>query len=103
MYYFKIILCIFTLVFTLVLCSCSSPTRIETRTVCEAQLPLNLSIPTLELESVYIDVKTEDNKTFYIFDSENFRKMTENDVNILNHVQALDKIISEYKKYYKEN
>lgn len=101
MYYFKIILCV--LVFTLVLCSCSSPTRIETRTVCEAQLPLNLPIPTLELESVYIDVKSENNKTFYIFDSENFRKMTENDVNILNHVQALDKIISEYKKYYKEN
>ena len=103
MYYFKIILCIFILVFTLALSACSSPTRIETRTVCEAQLPLNLSIPTLELESVYIDVKTENNRTFYIFDSENFRKMTENDVNILNHVQALDKIISEYKKYYKEN
>ena len=103
MYYFKIILCIFILVFTLALCSCSSPTRIETRTVCEAPLPLNLSIPTLELESVYIDVKTENNRTFYIFDSENFRKMTENDVNILNHVQALNKIISEYKKYYKEN
>ena len=103
MYYFKIILCIFILVFTLVLCACSSPARIETRTVCESPLPLNLPIPTLELESVYIDVKTEDNKTFYIFDSENFRKMTENDVNILNHVQALDKIISEYKKYYKEN
>ena len=103
MYYFKIILCIFILVFTLALCACSSPTRIETRTVCEAQLPLNLSIPTLELEPVYIDVKTENNRTFYIFDSENFRKMTENDVNILNHVQALDKIISEYKKYYKEN
>ena len=101
MHYFKIILCV--LVFTLVLSACSSPTRIETRTVCEAQLPLNLPIPTLELESVYIDVKTENNKTFYIFDSENFRKMTENDVNILNHVQALDKIISEYKKYYKEN
>lgn len=101
MYYFKIILCV--LVFTLVLCSCSSPTRIETRTVCEAQLPLNLPIPTLELESVYIDVKSENNKTFYIFDSENFRKMSENDVNILNHVQALNKIISEYKKYYKEN
>ena len=100
MYYFKIILCIFILVFTLALCACSSPTRIETRTVCEAPLPLNLSIPTLELESVYIDVKSENNKTFYIFDSENFRKMTENDVNILNHVQALDKIISEYKKYY---
>lgn len=103
MYYFKIILCIFILVFTLALCACSSPTRIETRTVCEARLPLNLTIPTLELESVYIDVKSENNKTFYIFDSENFRKMTENDVNILNHVQALDKIISEYKKYYKEN
>ena len=103
MYYFKIILCIFILVFALALSACSSPTRIETRTVCEAQLPLNLSIPTLELESVYIDVKTENNRTFYIFDSENFRKMTENDVNILNHVQALDKIISEYKKYYKEN
>lgn len=103
MYYFKIILCVFILVFTLALCACSSPTRIETRTVCEAQLPLNLTIPTLELESVYIDVKTENNKTLYIFDSENFRKMTENDVNILNHVQALDKIISEYKKYYKEN
>lgn len=102
MYYFKIILCIFILIFTLTLCACSSPTRIETRTVCEAQLPLNLSIPTLELESVYIDVKSENNKTFYIFDSENFRKMTENDVNILNHVQALNKIISEYKKYYKE-
>ena len=101
MYYIKIILCV--LVLTLVLCSCSSPTRIETRTVCEAQLPLNLPIPTLELESVYIDVKSENNKTFYIFDSENFRKMTENDVNILNHVQALNKIISEYKKYYKEN
>ena len=103
MCYFKIILCIFILVFTLALSACSSPTRIETRTVCEAQLPLNLPIPTLELESVYIDVKTENNRTFYIFDSENFRKMTENDVNILNHVQALDKIISEYKKYYKEN
>ena len=101
MYYIKIILCV--LVLTLVLCSCSSPTRIETRTVCEAQLPLNLPIPTLELESVYIDVKSENNKTFYIFDSENFRKMTENDVSILNHVQALDKIISEYKKYYREN
>lgn len=103
MYYFKIILCIVILVVTFMLCGCSSPTRIETRTVCEAQLPLNLTIPTLELESVYIDVKSENNKTFYIFDSENFRKMTENDVNILNHVQALDKIISEYKKYYKEN
>ena len=103
MYYFKIILCIFILVFTLALCACSSPTRIETRTVCEAQLPLNLPIPTLELESVYIDVKSENNKTFYIFDSENFRKMTENDVNILNHVQALDKIITKYKKYHKEN
>lgn len=103
MCYFKIILRIFILVFTLALCACSSPTRIETRTICEAQLPLNLPIPTLELESVYIDVKTENNKTFYIFDSENFRKMTENDVTILNHVQALDKIISEYKKYYKEN
>lgn len=103
MYYFKIILCISILVFALVLCGCSSPAKIETRTVCESQLPLNLPIPTLELESVYIDVKSENNKTFYIFDSENFRKMTENDVNILNHVQALDKIISEYKKYYKEN
>ena len=103
MYYFKIILCIFILVFTLALCACSSPARIETRTVCEAPLPLNLPIPTLELDSVYIDVKTENNRTFYIFDSENFRKMTENDVNILNHVQALNKIISEYKKYYKEN
>ena len=99
MCYFKII---FILVFALALCACSSPSRIETRTVCESQLPLNLPIPTLELESVYIDVKSENDKTFYIFDSENFRKMSENDVNILNHVQALDKIISEYKKYYKE-
>src|SRR5574344_296103 len=100
MCYFKIIFCV--LPFTLALCGCSSPAKIETRTVCESQLPLNLPIPELELESVYIDVKSENDKTFYIFDSENFRKMSENDVNILNHVQALDKIISEYKKYYKE-
>ena len=40
MYYFKIILCIVILVVTFMLCGCSSPTRVETRTVCEAQLPL---------------------------------------------------------------
>lgn len=103
MYYFKIILAFIILLLTVSLSACSSPSVIETRTVCEQQLPLNLQVPNLELDSVYIDVKTENNKTLYIFDSENFRKMTENDVNILNHVQALDKIISEYKKYYKEN
>ena len=100
MYYFKIILCIFILVFTLVLCACSSPTRIETRTVCEKRLPLNLETPELVLQDVFIDVQSKDNKVYYIFDSENFRKMTENDLEILNAFQAQNKIISEYKKYY---
>lgn len=98
MYYIKIILCV--LVFTLALCACSSPTRIETRTVCEAQLPLNLETPELVLQDVFIDVQSKDNKVYYIFDSENFRKMTENDLEILNAFQAQNKIISEYKKYY---
>ena len=73
---------------------------IETKTVCEKRLPLNLETPKLVLQDVFIDVQTKDNKVYYIFDSENFRKMTENDLEILNVFQAQQKIIYEYKKYY---
>ena len=81
-----------------VLSGCSN--TIETKTVCEKRLPLNLETPELVLQDVFIDVQTKDNKVYYIFDSENFRKMTENDLEILNAFQAQQKIISEYKKYY---
>lgn len=81
-----------------VLSGCSS--TIETKTVCEKRLPLNLETPKLVLQDVFIDVQTKDNKVYYIFDSENFRKMTENDLEILNAFQAQQKIIYEYKKYY---
>lgn len=74
--------------------------KIETKTICEKPLPLNLKAPELVLQDVFIDVQTKDNKVYYIFDSENFRKMTENDIEILNVFQAQEKIISEYKKYY---
>lgn len=74
--------------------------KIETKTICEKRLPLNLEAPKLVLQDVFIDVQTKDNKVYYIFDSENFRKMTENDIEILNVFQAQEKIISEYKKYY---
>lgn len=80
------------------LSGCSN--TIETKTVCEKRLPLNLETPELVLQDVFIDVQSKDNKVYYIFDSENFRKMTENDLEILNVVQAQQKIISEYKKYY---
>ena len=80
------------------LSGCSN--TIETKTVCEKHLPLNLEAPKLVLQDVFIDVQTKDNKVYYIFDSENFRKMTENDLEILNAFQAQQKIISEYKRYY---
>lgn len=80
------------------LSGCSN--TIETKTVCEKRLPLNLETPELVLQDVFIDVQTKDNKVYYIFDSENFRKMTENDLEILNAFQAQEKIIYEYKKYY---
>ena len=82
-----------------VLSGCSN--TIETKTVCEKRLPLNLETPELVLQDVFIDVQSKDNKVYYIFDSENFRKMTENDLEILNAFQAQQKIIYEYKKYYK--
>ena len=81
-----------------VLSGCSN--TIETKTVCEKRLPLNLETPKLVLQNVFIDVQSKDNKVYYIFDSENFRKMTENDLEILNAFQAQQKIIHEYKKYY---
>ena len=81
-----------------VLSGCSN--TIETKTVCEKRLPLNLDTPELVLQNVFIDVQSKDNKVYYIFDSENFRKMTENDLEILNAFQAQQKIIYEYKKYY---
>ena len=80
------------------LSGCSN--TIETKTVCEKRLPLNLEAPKLVLQDVFIDVQSKDNKVYYIFDSENFRKMTENDLEILNAFQAQQKIIYEYKKYY---
>ena len=80
------------------LSGCSN--TIETKTVCEKRLPLNLETPELVLQDVFIDVQSKDNKVYYIFDSENFRKMTENDLEILNAFQARQKIIYEYKKYY---
>ena len=79
-----------------VLSGCSN--TIETKTVCEKRLPLNLETPELVLQNVFIDVQSKDNKVYYIFDSENFRKMTENDLEILNAFQAQQKIIHEYKK-----
>ena len=82
-----------------VLSGCSN--TIETKTVCEKRLPLNLETPKLVLQDVFIDVQSKDNKVYYIFDSENFRKMTENDLEILNAFQAQQKIIYEYKKYYR--
>ena len=81
-----------------ILSGCSN--TIETKTVCEKRLPLNLESPELVLQDVFIDVQSKDNKVYYIFDSENFRKMTENDLEILNAFQAQQKIIYEYKKYY---
>ena len=81
-----------------VLSGCSN--TIESKTVCEKRLPLNLETPELVLQDVFIDVQSKDNKVYYIFDSENFRKMTENDLEILNAFQAQQKIIHEYKKYY---
>ena len=81
-----------------VLSGCSN--TIETKTVCEKRLPLNLETPELVLQDVFIDVQSKDNKVYYIFDSENFRKMTENDLEILNAFQAQQKVIYEYKKYY---
>ena len=81
-----------------ILSGCSN--TIETKTVCEKRLPLNLETPKLVLQNVFIDVRSKDNKVYYIFDSENFRKMTENDLEILNAFQAQQKIIYEYKKYY---
>ena len=80
------------------LSGCSN--TIETKTVCEKRLPLNLETPELVLQDVFIDVQSKDNKVYYIFDSENFRKMTENDLEILNAFQAQQKIIYEYKKFY---
>lgn len=82
----------------LLLNGCSN--TIETKTVCEKPLPLNLKSPELVLQDVFINVQSKDNKVYYIFDSENFRKMTENDLEILNAYQVQQKIITEYKKYY---
>ena len=87
---------IFSLAISLLGCS----NTIETKTVCEKRLPLNIKAPELVLQDVFIDVQSKDNKVYYIFDSENFRKMTENDLEILNAFQAQQKIIQEYKKYY---
>ena len=97
MRYLTIIILSLSLVIS-VLSGCSN--TIETKTVCEKRLPLNLETPELVLQNVFIDVQTKDNKVYYIFDSENFRKMTENDLEILNAFQAQQKIIHEYKKYY---
>ena len=98
MRYLTIIILSLSLVIS-VLSGCSN--TIETKTVCEKRLPLNLETPELVLQDVFIDVQSKDNKVYYIFDSENFRKMTENDLEILNAFQAQQKIIHEYKKYYK--
>ena len=97
MRYLTIIILSLSLVIS-VLSGCSN--TIETKTVCENRLPLNLETPKLVLQNVFIDVQSKDNKVYYIFDSENFRKMTENDLEILNAFQAQQKIIYEYKKYY---
>ena len=97
MRYLTIIILSLSLVIS-VLSGCSN--TIETKTVCEKRLPLNLEAPSLVLQNVFIDVQSKDNKVYYIFDSENFRKMTENDLEILNAFQAQQKIIQEYKKYY---
>ena len=97
MRYLTIIILSLSLVIS-VLSGCSN--TIETKTVCEKRLPLNLETPELVLQNVFIDVQSKDNKVYYIFDSENFRKMTENDLEILNAFQAQQKIIYEYKKYY---
>lgn len=97
MRYLTIIILSLSLVIS-VLSGCSN--TIETKTVCEKRLPLNLETPELVLQNVFIDVQSKDNKVYYIFDSENFRKMTENDLEILNAFQAQEKIIYEYKKYY---
>ena len=97
MRYLTIIILSLSLVIS-VLSGCSN--TIETKTVCEKRLPLNLETPKLVLQNVFIDVQSKDNKVYYIFDSENFRKMTENDLEILNAFQAQQKIIYEYKKYY---
>ena len=97
MRYLTVIILSLSLVIS-VLSGCSN--TIETKTVCEKRLPLNLETPELVLQNVFIDVQSKDNKVYYIFDSENFRKMTENDLEILNAFQAQQKIIYEYKKYY---
>ena len=97
MRYLTVIILSLSLVIS-VLSGCSN--TIETKTVCEKRLPLNLETPELVLQNVFIDVQSKDNKVYYIFDSENFRKMTENDLEILNAFQAQQKIIHEYKKYY---
>ena len=97
MRYLTIIILSLSLVIS-VLSGCSN--TIETKTVCEKRLPLNLETPKLVLQDVFINVQSKDNKVYYIFDSENFRKMTENDLEILNAFQAQQKIIHEYKKYY---
>ena len=97
MRYLTIIILSLSLVIS-VLSGCSN--TIETKTICEKRLPLNLETPELVLQNVFIDVQSKDNKVYYIFDSENFRKMTENDLEILNAFQAQQKIIHEYKKYY---
>ena len=97
MRYLTIIILSLSLVIS-VLSGCSN--TIETKTVCEKRLPLNPETPELVLQDVFIDVQSKDNKVYYIFDSENFRKMTENDLEILNAFQAQQKIIHEYKKYY---
>ena len=44
------------------LCGCSN--TIETKTVCEKRLPLNLETPELVLQDVFIDVQTKDNKVY---------------------------------------
>ena len=85
MRYLTVIILSLSLVIS-VLSGCSN--TIETKTVCEKRLPLNLETPELVLQNVFIDVQSKDNKVYYIFDLENFRKMTEKDLEILNANQA---------------
>ena len=62
MRYLKVIILSLVISF---LSGCSN--TIETKTVCEKRLPLNLETPELVLQDVFIDVQTKDNKVYYIF------------------------------------
>ena len=63
MRYLTIIILSLSLVIS-VLSGCSN--TIETKTVCEKRLPLNLETPELVLQNVFIDVQSKDNKVYYI-------------------------------------